>query len=164
MRLPPLDPSELDPQLEEYYHSGERGQRIVQGLGRRPETLRRWLDLYYSVVRDEGALSLQHKELIRNQLARLFQCQMCQQLVLPEAEVEPSRLAKILDPDDSFGPDERALLRFSRNLHTGPEQVGPEDFAEMRKHFSDEQITEAGFVVSFFAAAGRLNFGFGVFD
>lgn len=164
MRLPPLDESKIDPQLGEYYRSGPRGRRIVEGLGRRPETLRRWLDLYYSVVRDDGVLSLQHKELIRNQLARLFQCQMCIELVLPEAEVGQDRLARILDPDESFSLEERALLSFSRKLHVGPEQLGPDDFAEMQRHFSDEQITEVGFVVSFFAAAGRLNFGFGVFD
>lgn len=163
MRLPPLPPEAIPSSLRQHHQQNPRTRRIVEGLGRCPEILRPWLDLYYTVVARPGALSLKDKELIRHQQARLFECGPCSRLVRSEAPVGSERLERILEPDESFTPAEHALLRFGARLYRGPEHVGEEDFAELGRYFDLTQITEAGFVISFFAAAGRLNFGFDVF-
>lgn len=167
MRIEPLSDHEIPASLRGYFESSDRGACIVRGLGRKPETLKTWLDLYYGATRGDGALPLELKEMVRHLLAQLSSCEVCQAVVSDEGVARGltvEKIARVTDPDESFTEPERELLSFCGKLFAGHEQVNAEDFRRMEEHYSLEQITEAGFMVSFFAAAARLNFGFGVFE
>ena len=166
MRLPRLRPDQVAPELADYLADHQR-QPVVLGLGRCPEMLKPWLDLYYSVTRQPGHLGLVRKEMVRHLLAQLSGCEVCQAQISAEALEQGLTLEKIERlrcPDQSFSLADRQLLDFAARLFAGHEQVAAEDFQSLQAHFSAEEITELGFVVSFFAASARLNFGFGVFE
>jgi alkylhydroperoxidase family enzyme len=53
---------------------------------------------------------------------------------------------------DGFGAPERTLLRMADAMADTPSNVGDELYAELRKHFSEEQLIELA------ASAARENF------
>lgn len=166
MKLPRLKPEEVAPGLAEYIQDPQRGA-VVLGLGHCPELLKPWLDLYYATTRQPGRLGVVRKEMVRHLLAQLSGCEVCQAQISLEAVelgLTLEKIERLRCPDDTFSEADRCLLDFAGRLFAGHERVGPCDFAALRLHFSNEEITELGFVVSFFAASARLNFGFGVFE
>ncbi len=166
MRLPRLEPDQLSELLHDYAADPQR-RAVVLGLGHCPEILKAWLDLYYQVTRQPGRLGVVRKEMVRHLLAQLSGCEVCQAQISTEALEQGLTLDKISQlsqPDERFPAAEQVMLQFARRLFGGHEQVSSDDFARLQLHFSAEEITELGFVVSFFAASARLNFGFGVFE
>lgn len=166
MRLPRLEPDQIPQDLHAYAGDPQR-RAVVLGLGHCPEILKAWLDLYYQVTRQPGRLGVVRKEMVRHLLAQLSGCEVCQAQISAEAleqGLTPENIARLSQPDDHFPAAEQVMLHFARRLFEGHEQVSSDDFARLSQHFSPEEITELGFVVSFFAASARLNFGFGVFE
>lgn len=165
MLIEPLPDREVPSSLLRYGRRATSTNMVVHGLGRCPEILAGWLDLYDRMVRTDGALPLEQKELIRRQIASLYECGLCNSVVTPAAAdrgFDDDRAACVLEPDDRYSDAEQAMLRFTRKVYSGPDAVDEAAFADVREHFGEAQITEMGFVAAFLTGWGRLTFGFDV--
>jgi alkylhydroperoxidase family enzyme len=164
MLIHPLTDAEV-PQTLRPYAVTTSTNMVIHGLGRRPDTLKQWLDFYWELTRQDGSIALELKELIRHQIAALYQCGLCSSYLVPtarEREISLDKAQCVLEPDERFSDAERAMLDFTRRIFLGPEHINQEAFAQMRHYFSEEQITEIGFIAAMFTGWGRLTFGFDV--
>ncbi len=75
------------------------------------------------------------------------------------ANVEDQKIAAVGQYDTSpfFNEAERAALRFAQRAAAVPNAVTGEDFATLRKHYSDEEIVELVSVIAYFGFLNRWN-------
>ena len=164
MLIHPLNADEVPAELHAMTTTTSSNM-VVRGLGRCPELLSTWLGMYRDMIRRDGALALEMKELIRRQIAGLYDCGLCSSFINPEAAkrgVDDAKASCVLEPDDRYSDAEQAMLRFTRKVFTGPNAVDEAAFDDVRRHFSEAQITEMGFAAAFLTGWGRLTFGFQV--
>ena len=165
MLIEPLAHDDVPESLRPYGAIATSTNMVVHGLGRCPEILGDWLDLYDRMVRRDGALPAEDKELIRRQIAALYDCGLCQSFVNTTAAdrgFDDDKAACVLEPDARYTERERAMLDFTRKVFTGPEAVDAAAFADVRRFFGEAEITEMGFVAAMLTGWGRLTFGFDV--
>lgn len=165
MLIHPLATDEIPEQLRRYGAIATSTNMVIHGLGRCPDVLADWLELYDRLVRRDGALPAADKELIRRQIASLYDCDLCQSFVNTNAAAQgfdDDKAACVLEPDDRYTERERAMLRFTRKVFTGPDAVDEAAFADVRLHFDEAEITEMGFVAAMLTGWGRVTFGFDV--
>jgi len=142
---------------------GQTADGVLRGLGgHRPELAERWLALYLPLVREDGALPVELKELVRFQIAGYYGCDYCTGWIHPPAAargVTHEKLAGVLDPDGSDAPltdRERAMLRFTLKMATGKGELTEADFAPVREHFDQAQLVELGFLAALLIGYGRF--------
>lgn len=160
--------SELSPTVQCYL--GDTAEAVVRGIGGyHPEIAQRWFDLYLPLIREDGTVPLEIKELIRLQMAHFYGCGHCQSFIVPlarERGVTPEKVEHVLAPDDpaaSFSEQERAALTFTLKMTEGKGDLSNKDFEQMRQHFSDAQIVEIGFLAALIFGYARFTItGFGL--
>lgn len=165
MLIQPISTDELPGSLARFATMGTSSNMVVHGLGRCPDVLTTWLGLYEQLVRRDGALAVEMKELIRRQIAALYDCGLCTSFInrgASERGLDDDKASCVLEPDDRYSDAERAMLGFTRKVFTGPEAVDEAAFADVRQYFDEAQITEMGFVAALLTGWGRLTFGFQV--
>lgn len=89
-------------------------------------------------------------------------CQHCQAhgaFSLHLQGVEPERIRDIwtFEQSDAFSEAEKAALRLARDGATVPNRVEPQHFADLREHFTDQQIVEMLAVISLAGWYNRWN-------
>ena len=89
-------------------------------------------------------------------------CQHCQahggySLALMGVDAERIRDIWVFEQSDEFTEAERAALRLARDGASVPNMVSPGHFAELRRHYSDQQIREMLAVVSLAGWYNRWN-------
>jgi AhpD family alkylhydroperoxidase len=153
--------AELVPGVQCYI--GATAEGVLRGLGgHRPELAERWLALYLPLVREDGALPIELKELVRFQIAGYYGCDYCQGFIVPiarERGVTEDKLAYVLTPDDPQAPlsdTERAMLRFTLKMATDKGELADADFTEIRRHFSEPELVELGFLAALLIGYGRF--------
>lgn len=162
--------SELAPGIQCYI--GATADGVLRGLGgHRPELAERWLALYLPLCREDGALPIELKELVRFQIAGYYGCDYCQGFIIPLAEERGltfDKLAGVLTPDDPAAPltgRERAMLRFTLKMATGKGELAESDFDEVRRYFDEPQLVELGFLAALLIGYGRFTItGFGLVE
>jgi AhpD family alkylhydroperoxidase len=162
--------AELTPGVQCYI--GQTADGVLQGLGgHRPEIAERWLALYLPLVREDGALPIELKELVRFQIAGYYGCDHCQGFIAPLAQergVTFDKLAGVLTPDDpraQLTDRERAMLRFTLKMATGKGELEDDDFSEVRGYFDEPQLVELGFLAALLIGYGRFTItGFGLVE
>lgn len=162
--------AELAPGVRCYI--GQTADGVVRGLGgHRPELAERWLALYLPLCREDGALPIELKELVRFQIAGFYGCDHCRGFIAPLAAargVTYDKLAFVLTPDDPAAPfddRERAMLRFTLAMATGKGELSDADFAAARAHFDEPQLVELGFLAALLIGYGRFTItGFGLVE
>jgi uncharacterized peroxidase-related enzyme len=102
------------------------------------------------------------RALVGHMASRSAGCQYCVAHTADgahHAKVEDKKLAAIWQYEASplFSEAERAALRFAQSAAAVPNAVGDGDFAELKKHFSDEEIVELVAVIAFFGFLNRWN-------
>lgn len=160
--------SELTPGVQCYI--GQTADGVLRGLGgHRPELAERWLALYLPLCREDGALPIELKELVRFQIAGFYGCDHCQGFIAPLAQqrgVTYDKLAGVLTPDDpeaQLTDGERVMLRFTLKMATGKGELADADFADIRQHFDEPQLVELGFLAALLIGYGRFTItGFGL--
>ncbi len=165
MLIEPLAHDDVPESLRRYGSIATSTNMVIHGLGRCPEILADWLELYDRLIRRDGALRAEDKELIRRQIASLYECGLCQSFVNTTAAdqgFDDDKAACVLEPDERYSERERAMLAFTRKVFTGPDSVDATAFADVRRHFGEAEITEMGFVAAMLTGWGRLTFGFDV--
>ena len=131
----------------------ERGRRLPAPQpgpdGGRPSydvALSEALETYQSAVVRLSSLDLVTAELVRLRCARTHDCRVCQAVrvgAARDAGVDDTMTAKIDNFEASDLPEhQKVALRLTDAFITQPNDISAELRAQVRKHFSDEQIVE----------------------
>jgi len=128
-------------------------------MARDPELLAAFAELSAIIVVRPGRIDPGLKALIMYLVSRSAGCQYCAAHSanlaalghVPTYKIEALRQ---FEQSPEFSEAERAALRFAQAAGKMPNAVGDAEFAELRRHFNDDQILE---LVSVLALMGFLN-------
>jgi uncharacterized peroxidase-related enzyme len=153
------------PELEELFRLYDETMSFVPNslftMARRPEILRAFSELITQIWR-AGTVPVGLKPLVAIVASTAAGCRYCQAHETVDAMmrgVEEEKIAEIWNFERSpLYPDaERAALRFARDASVVPNEVTPEHFEELRRHWDDGQIVEILAVVGLFGFLNRWN-------
>jgi alkylhydroperoxidase family enzyme len=127
-----------------------------------PELMETFQTLVERVMVAENNLSRQIRSEIFTMASIAGGCQHCQAhgaYTLHMMGVDAGRIRDIWTFDQSaeFTAAEKAALRLARDAAMVPNAVGPDHFADLRKHYSDRQIVEMLAVISLAGWYNRWN-------
>ncbi len=132
-------------------------------LARRPEIARAVLGLIRAVVRNpDGKVDPELRWMVAHVTSRANGCTYCSAHTFKNGAdngVPDEKLAAIWNFETSpvFSDAERAALRIAVTGGQCPSYATKEDMAELRKHFTDEQVVEIGAVIALFGFNNRWN-------
>ena len=162
----PLEEDALDPALRErvqFFH-GPLGviPSSVRTMAHRPEIAAAFTALNVAVMTPYGAVTPELKRLIGYVSSQASGCLYCQAHMILASErfgASEERLAGVWDPEASpcFNEAERAALAFARAATAQPSAVTPELAADLRRHWSDQDVVEITAVVALFGFLNRWN-------
>ena len=162
--------AELAPGVQRF--SGQTADGVLRGLGgHRPGLAEQWLALYLPLCREDGALPVELKELVRFQIAGFYGCDHCRGFIVPLARrrgLTRAKLGAVLRPDDPDAPltdRERAMLRFTLKMATDKGELTEADFSDIGQYFDEPQVVELGFLAALLIGYGRFTItGFGLVE
>jgi uncharacterized peroxidase-related enzyme len=130
-------------------------------MGRRPAIVEGFIGLYGAVF-GGGTVPPALKNLIAQVSSRAAGCAYCMAHTAHTAgrlSVEHEKEAALWDYETSplFSEAERAALRVAQGAGQVPNAVTDADFAELRRHFDDDQIVEIVAVIGVFGFLNRWN-------
>ena len=164
-RLTPL-PLDAVPELKEAFAVYEKSLGFVPNsvliMQRRPKLVNALSQLAAAVWDPSGAVDLGFRRLISHVASRAHGCQYCMAHTAGGAlrlGVSEEKLAAVWDYRSSplYSEAERVALDFSLAAGSVPNDVTDELFAEMKKHWTDDQIVEITGVISLFGFMNRWN-------
>ncbi len=128
-----------------------RKQQLLQAFG---QLLR--------VVVGPGQLRQDLKQLIAHIASTAAGCRYCQAHTASTAArmgipLEKLEAVWLFDMDPHFDEAERCALRLARDAASVPNATTPRHFAELRKHFSEDEIVEMVAMISLFGWLNRWN-------
>jgi uncharacterized peroxidase-related enzyme len=132
-------------------------------LARRPEIARAVLGLIRAVVRNpDGKVDPALRWMIAHVTSVANGCTYCSAHTFKNGAdngVPDDKLEALWEFETSpvFSDAERAALRVAVTGGQCPSYANPEDMAELRKHFTEEQIVEIGAVIALFGFNNRWN-------
>lgn len=165
-RLAPL-PQDHDPALADYFAKAPRNFNFTPNswliMQRRPSILRAFGQLTAALWDPaESKVERGLKRLVAHVASRAAGCQYCMAHTIEGAKhfgVEDRKLAAVWDWQTSplFDERERVTLDFAFAAAQQPNTVTDDDFAAMRRFWSEEQIVEIVAVISVFGFLNRFN-------
>jgi len=128
-------------------------------MARDPELLAAFVELAAIIIVRPGRVHPGLKALIMYMVSRSAGCQYCAVHSASLASLRDVSTRKIealeqFEQSPEFSEAERAALRFAQAAGKVPNAVGDVEFAELRRHFDEEQILE---MVAVLALLGFLN-------
>ena len=131
-------------------------------MARDPELLAAFSELSAIIVVRPGRLDPGLKALIMYVVSRTAGCQYCaaHSANLAALREVPTRKIEALgqfELSPEFSEAERAALRFAQAASQVPNAVADTEFAELRRHFDDDQILEIVAVLSLMGFLNRWN-------
>lgn len=166
-RMEPLrreDLSELEDQFAVIESRMGFLPRSVLTMGRKPEIVRAFVGLAHAVYQVSDGVPLPLRNLIANVASRAAGCQYCVAHTASNArrtgsDIEGQKLAHVWEfqTNPLFSEKERAALAFATAAASVPNMVDDSHFADLRKHFSDDEIVEILALVSYFGFLNRWN-------
>ena len=165
-RISPL-PIGHRPELDEHFAKAPKNLEFVPNswliLQRKPNILKAFSQLT-AALWDPSDSSVDRglKRLIAHVASKAAGCQYCMAHTIEGAAhlgVDEKKLAAIWDYPTSplFSEAERTALDFAAAAAQQPNAVTDDDFAAMRRHFTEEQIVEIVAVISVFGFLNRFN-------
>ena len=163
-RLAPLSPAAV-PDLAPVLEAGRKIMGFLPNDGltmaRRPALLRAVLGLVEAVYAP-GEVDAGFKRLLGEVASRAAGCRYCEAHAANGAArngIDAARLAAVwtFDRSELFSPAERAALRLALAAGQVPNAVTDESFAELRRHWTDDQIVELLGVLSLYGFLNRWN-------
>jgi len=162
--IPPVPRDQLG-EFEPFFQMAESSMGFVPSslyaMGHRPEILRAFAMLAGTVI-GPGTVDPGLKQLIAYVASNASGCRYCQAHTSAHAArfgVAPEKIEHAFEfethPD--FSAAERAALRLARDAALVPNLVTAEHFAELRRHFNEEQIVEMVAVAALFGYLNRWN-------
>jgi uncharacterized peroxidase-related enzyme len=164
-RIKPLPP-EHSPELKDQFEAMRKNLGFIPNsilIMQRTSKLAKALTQMTAAVWDpEGKVDRGFKRIIAHVASRAAGCQYCMAHTASGAlhfGVEAKKLAAVWDYQTSplYSQAERATLDFALAVASVPNSVTDEMFAELRKHWTEEQIVEIVGVISLFGFLNRWN-------
>lgn len=165
-RIKPLDVEELDPMLipsvDAYLKRGGHVANSFRTMARRPKVAKAYDDLRNALM-DSLTISRTLRNLMFHIMSYEAGCQYCQAhsitSIANDPDVSAEKLDALWDYDNSplYSDAERAALRFAQASAAVPNAVTDDDFDELKKYYSDDQIVEIVAVLSVGAFINRWN-------
>jgi uncharacterized peroxidase-related enzyme len=164
-RLAPLPP-EHTPELKENFEAVARSLGFIPNsvliMQRKPKLVKALSQLLGTIWDPGGEVDRGFKRLIAHVASRAAGCQYC---MAHTAEgslrfgIEEKKLAAVWDFRTSplFSEGERVALDFALAAASVPNGVTDEMFAELRKHWSENQVIEIVGVIALFGFLNRWN-------
>lgn len=134
----------------------------VLTMQRRPKIARAFTELNKAVMENLGRVTAEQKRLIGFIASHAAGCRYCQAHTILAAErfgSTPERIAAIWDYRTSphFTPAEKAAFDFALAAASVPNAVTPDIGANLRKHWSEDEIVEILGVIALFGYLNRWN-------
>jgi uncharacterized peroxidase-related enzyme len=144
-RISLIEPETASPEVKEIYEQKLKGKpgNAQKAMAHRPEMLRNFLGFYASVGR-----SLERKlyELIYIRVSMINECNYCLQHHLVSSKrvgVAQEDWSSLKQGNYSrFSEKEQVALAYAEKLTRTPHAVNDDDFAGLKKHFSDPEIVD----------------------
>ena len=164
-RIAPLPP-EHTPELKDSFEAMKKNLGFVPNsmliLQRKPKIARALAQLTASIWEPGGEVDRGFKRLVAHVASRTAGCRYCMAHTAGGAlhfGVEEQKLAAVWEFRTSplFSPAERVALDFTIAAASVPNGVTDEMFAELRRHWSENQIVEIIAVISTFGFLNRWN-------
>jgi len=164
--IKPLEENEMDPDLLEFvqFFKGTLGviPNSVRTMARRPAVAKAFTDLNMAVMQCEGKVTPEFKRLIGYVTSYVSGCRYCQAHTVLASERFGSTDERLNDvwnfaASEHFTDTEKAALAFAHGAASIPNGVTDEIGAELRKHWSDDDIVEIMAVIALFGYLNRWN-------
>ena len=131
------------------------------GMAKRPELLKAFSGLVATIFASEG-IDQASRQLIALAVSLSAGCKYCQAHTSHGAEragVSDEKISAILNytDNDHFSNKEKALLDLAYASGRTPNESNKEHFTELKKHYSEVQITDIVSVISIFGFLNRWN-------
>jgi uncharacterized peroxidase-related enzyme len=131
-------------------------------MARDPELLAAFAELSAIIIVRPGQLDPSLKALLMYMVSRSAGCQYCAAHSANLAALRDVSTRKIealwqFEQSTEFTEAERAALRFAQAVGHVPNAVGKTEFAELRRHFDDDQILEMVAVLPLLGFLNRWN-------
>ena len=156
---------ETFPEFEELFKAVEGSMGYLPnaylGMAKRPELLKSFSGLIMAIFTQVG-LNPGLRQLIALASSLSSGCKYCQAHTSHGAErsgIDHQKIAEILKYNDSalYSESEKAVLDLAFAAGATPNRSSKEHFIELKKHFSDELITDIVSVISIFGFLNRWN-------
>jgi uncharacterized peroxidase-related enzyme len=164
-RLDPLPPDH-SPELAQEFASFLKSLGFVPNsvltMQRQPQLVRAFVGLQAAIWGPDSKVDRGLKRLIAHVASRAADCRYCMAHTAGGAlhfGVTEAKLAAIWDYQTSplYSAAERAALDLAFTAAKAPDDVTDDMFAELRKHWSEEQIVEIIGVIALFGFLNRWN-------
>jgi uncharacterized peroxidase-related enzyme len=164
-RLAPLPP-ETTPELKEQFDTAQKRMGFVPNsmliMQRDPKLTRAFAQMSAAIWSPDGKVDLKLKRLISHVASRSAGCKYCMAHTAEGSAklgVEQKKLDEVWNYQTSplYTPAERAALDVAVAAGCVPNAVTDETFAELRKHWDDEQVVEIVGVIALFGFLNRWN-------
>ncbi len=162
-RIEPLPIESLPAEFQERMKQGQSkmGFKANDGLtfARVPGLMEGLSGLTWAIYGKDGLVTNEIKRLVSIITSSAAGCVYCQSHTVHGADmagIDEAKIKAIWDYENSplFNDAERAAMRVAQGAGHAPVEVTDDDFAELKKHFDDNQICE---IVSVIALFGFLN-------
>ena len=144
-RISLIEPAGASPEVKEIYDGKMKGKpgSIQKALAHRPAMLGNFLGFYASVGR---SLDRKLYEAVYLRVSLINGCHYCTQHHIQGAKragLTPEEMKALKEGNYSgFSAPEQIGLRYAEKLTRTPDGASEADFAELKKHFSDERIVD----------------------
>lgn len=134
-----------------------------RSMAHKPELLKAYGELGKAVMNQtDGSISGALKYMIANAASMTAGCMYCTAHTgggTARGGTEEAKVAAIweFETSDLFSEAERSALRFAQAAAAVPNMATDEDFADLRKHYTEYQIVEIVAVISMFGFLNRWN-------
>jgi alkylhydroperoxidase family enzyme len=162
-RMPLVEPEKLPPYLKAIHDATPADNDLGRAFARvfaANEPLIQAYQSFYSPwhVGGQGVLEPRLKELVRLRIATLNGCVLCKSVRMAPNVVKEEEAASGVDNADAaeFTPRERAAIHFAEKMAVDHHNIGDDDVAAMRKHFSDAEFLELSMMAGQYIGFGRV--------
>ncbi len=164
-RMQPL-PESHTPELKEQFETSRKNLGFVPNsvliMQRKPKLVKAFAQMYAAVWDPESEVEVGFKRLIAHMASRAAGCQYCMAHTAGGAlhkGVDEAKVAAIWEYNSSplYSAAERVALDFALAAGAVPNDVTDEMFAQLRQHWSENQIVEIVGVISMFGFLNRWN-------
>jgi len=144
-RISLIEPAQAGPEVKEVYDGKLKGKpgSIQKALAHRPAMLGSFLGFYPTVGR---SLDRKLYEAVYLRVSVINGCHYCTQHHIQGAKragLTPEQMKTLKAGHYAgFGEPEQAALRYAEKLTRTPDVASNDDFTELKKYYSDEQILD----------------------
>lgn len=158
-RISLIEPAQASSEVKEIYDGKLKGKpgSIQKALAHRPAMLGNFLGFYASVGR---SLDRKLYEAVYLRVSLLNGCHYCTQHHIQGAKragLTPEQMKALKEGNYAgFSAPEQAALRYAEKLTRTPGGASDADFADLKKHFSDEQILDLHMLIGLVNLTNRV--------